>query len=94
MRLYRLTLDMPARNTQPRYNICPTTNIDAVIERDDKRESLPMRWGLIPSWWSKPLKQMKVATFNARGESVAEKPMFREAGAGAGIIEPITNAGG
>ena len=26
VRLYRLALDMPARNTQPRYNICPTTN--------------------------------------------------------------------
>jgi hypothetical protein len=28
----RLTLDAPARNTQARYNICPTTNIDVVIE--------------------------------------------------------------
>jgi putative SOS response-associated peptidase YedK len=35
VRLYRLTLDAPARNTQPRYNICPTTNIDTVIERDE-----------------------------------------------------------
>jgi SOS response associated peptidase (SRAP) len=70
VRLYRLTLDAPARNTQPRYNICPTTPIDAVIERGGKRELLPMRWGLIPSWWSKPLKEMKVATFNARAETV------------------------
>ena len=38
-----------------------------------------MRWGLIPGWWSKPLKEMKVATFNARAETVAEKPMFRDA---------------
>lgn len=37
-----------------------------------------MRWGLIPSWWSKPLKEMKAAPFNARAESVAEKPMFQE----------------
>jgi len=35
VRLYRLTLDAPARNTQPRYNICPTTNIDVVIEPDE-----------------------------------------------------------
>jgi len=27
-----------------------------------------MRWGLIPSWWSKPPKDMKLATFNARVE--------------------------
>jgi hypothetical protein len=38
MRLYRLTLDMPARNTQPRYNICRTTNIDVLIERDGNRD--------------------------------------------------------
>jgi putative SOS response-associated peptidase YedK len=60
--LYRLTLDAPARNTQPRYNVCPTTTIDAVVE-EGRRELLPMRWGLVPSWWSKPLKEMKVATF-------------------------------
>jgi putative SOS response-associated peptidase YedK len=51
VRLYRLTLDTPARNTQPRYNICPTTPIDVVIEGDGTRELLPMRWDLIPSWW-------------------------------------------
>ena len=79
VRLYRLPLDAPARNTQPRYNICPTTTIDAVVERDGKRALLPMRWGLVPSWWSKPLEEMKLATFNARAESVAEKPMFRSA---------------
>jgi putative SOS response-associated peptidase YedK len=48
--LYRLTLDAPARNTQPRYNICPTTLIDPVIENDRKRALVPMRWGLVPSW--------------------------------------------
>jgi hypothetical protein len=26
--VYRLTLDLPARNTRPRYNIWPTTTID------------------------------------------------------------------
>jgi putative SOS response-associated peptidase YedK len=59
----------------------PTTNIDAVIERDGRRELSTMRWGLIPSWWSKPLKEMKVATFNnnACAETVASKPVFRDA---------------
>jgi putative SOS response-associated peptidase YedK len=36
-----------------------------------------MRWGVIPSWWSKPAKEMKLATFNARVETIREKPMFR-----------------
>ena len=75
--LYRLT--SPASNLQPRYNICPTTTIDAVIERDGKRRLVPMRWGLVPAWWSKPLKELKLATFNARVETVAEKPFFRSA---------------
>jgi len=41
-------------------------------------ELVLMRWGLIPCWWKKPLKQLP-ATFNARAESVADKSMFRDA---------------
>jgi putative SOS response-associated peptidase YedK len=37
-----------------------------------------MRWGLIPTWWQKQAKEVP-ATFNARAETVAEKPMFRDA---------------
>src|SRR4051794_23265245 len=37
-----------------------------------------MRWGLVPSWWKKSLKELP-ATFNARAETVTEKPMFRDA---------------
>ncbi|MFO1125738.1 MAG: hypothetical protein U1E25_10915 [Methylocystis sp.] len=32
----------------------------------------------MPSWWKKPLSELP-ATFNARAETVAEKPMFRSA---------------
>jgi putative SOS response-associated peptidase YedK len=79
MRLYRLTLDQPARNTQARYNVCPTDPIDTVVERDGKRELVTMRWGLVPRWWSKTLKDVKMATFNARAETVETKPFFRDA---------------
>jgi putative SOS response-associated peptidase YedK len=75
--LYRLTA--PTSNLQPRYNICPTTKIDTVIDYDGKRELVPMRWGLVPSWWEKPLKELKLATFNARVETVTTKPFFRSA---------------
>ena len=37
-----------------------------------------MRWGLVPSWWKKTVKELP-STFNARAETVAEKPMFRAA---------------
>src|SRR5271169_5718777 len=36
-----------------------------------------MRWGLARSWWNKPLKELRLATFNARAETVAETPFFR-----------------
>ena len=38
-----------------------------------------MRWGLVPWWWSKPLKELRMATFNARAETVEAKPVFRDA---------------
>src|SRR5208283_5524221 len=79
VRLYRLTLDQPAQNTRARYNVCPTTAIDTIVARDAKRELVQMRWGLVPSWWSKPLKELRLATFNARAETVAQKPFFRAA---------------
>jgi hypothetical protein len=68
----------PERNLPARYNICPTDTIDVVVERGGKRDLVPMRWGLIPSWWKKSTKEMP-ATFNARAETVAFKPMFRDA---------------
>jgi putative SOS response-associated peptidase YedK len=66
------------KNLRPRYNIAPTTEVDVVVDRGQGREILSMRWGLVPAWWTKPLKAMP-ATFNARAETVASKPMFRDA---------------
>jgi putative SOS response-associated peptidase YedK len=34
--------------------------------------------GLVPRWWSKPLKELRAATFNARAETVETKPFFRD----------------
>ena len=77
--LYRLAVPLePERNLPARYNICPTDTIDAIIERSGKRDLVPMRWGLIPNWWKKTTKEIP-ATFNARAETVATKPMFRDA---------------
>ena len=77
-RLYRLT--SPASNVQPSYNVCPTDTVNVVTSSDDTRILQPMRWGLVPRWWSKPLKElMRLSTFNARVETVTTKPFFREA---------------
>ena len=74
--LYRLTMDAPPHNLRPRYNVCPTDPVDVVTA---ERRLVTMRWGLVPWWWSKPLKELRMATFNARAETVETKPVFRDA---------------
>jgi putative SOS response-associated peptidase YedK len=66
------------RNLAPRYNIAPTTQIEVIRRHDSGCELTPMRWGLVPLWWKKPLKELP-STFSARAETVAERPMFRSA---------------
>jgi len=78
VRLYRLTMDRPPHNMRPDFNVCPTDPVDVVVESEGHRELTQMRWGLVPYWWTKPLKEMRVATFNARVETVETKPFFRE----------------
>src|ERR1700704_1623627 len=51
-RLYRLT--SPASNVQPSYNVCPTDTVNVVTSLQDTRILQPMRWSLIPRWWSQP----------------------------------------
>lgn len=77
--LYTLHGGLLTSNVQPRYNVCPTTTIDTIVETNGQRQYVPMRWSLIPAWWSKPIKEMKMATFNVRAETVESKPMFRSA---------------
>src|SRR6516225_565700 len=77
--LYRLTMDAPPHNLQPRYNVCPTDPVDVVTATEGRRDLVTMRWGLVPWWWSKPLKELRMATFNARAEPVETKPVFRDA---------------
>jgi putative SOS response-associated peptidase YedK len=80
----------PPRNLQPHYNIAPTMTVDVIrLDESGRRELVPMRWGLIPALWPKSLKEIP-ATFNARAESVADKPMFRDAFRGQRCIIPAS----
>jgi putative SOS response-associated peptidase YedK len=78
--LYRLTLPAAIPNFQPSYNVCPTDPVDMVVGGKARRELISnVRWALVPYWWNKTLKEsMKLASFNARVETVATKPFFRE----------------
>lgn len=50
-----------------------------------------MRWGLVPNWWSKPLKEIKLATFNARAETVADKSQcFVRHSSGGRCLMPVS----
>lgn len=60
----------------PRFNIAPTQPVLAVREADGAREAAWLRWGLIPSWAGE-LPQ-GAGLFNARSETVTEKPSFRD----------------
>lgn len=59
-----------------RYNVAPTLDVYAVIERDQQRRLGTMRWGFVPHW-SKSLKGR--APINARIETVATSRMFATA---------------
>jgi putative SOS response-associated peptidase YedK len=76
--LYSLLTPAAIPNMQPSFNVCPTDPVDIVVANDGRRELQTVRWGLIPFWWSKPVKELRLATFNARVETVTTKPFFRE----------------
>ena len=60
----------------PRYNVAPGQRVAAVRSREGERRLSMLRWGLIPSWSRLPVARRPI---NARAETVAEKPMFRNA---------------
>ncbi len=62
----------------PRYNIPPGTDIPVIrLSPEGKRVLHLLHWGLVPHWAKDPSIGTKLN--NTRGESVAEKPSFREA---------------
>jgi putative SOS response-associated peptidase YedK len=61
----------------PRYNIAPTQGVPVVRQYADYQYRLDsLRWGLIPSWTKEALPAPPL--INARSETVAEKPTFRQ----------------
>jgi putative SOS response-associated peptidase YedK len=69
----------PAGRELARYNIAPTQEIAAVRWHPERqgRELAWLRWGLVPSWADDPAIGNQL--INARAETVATKPAFREA---------------
>lgn len=61
----------------PRFNICPTQPVAVTISAQGRRRLGPMRWGFIPRWYKTPGDGPLL--FNARSETLAQKPAFAEA---------------
>ena len=61
----------------PNYNICPTNSVHTVTAGESNRRLEPMRWGFIPTWYKKP--NGGPLLINARAETIAEKPAFKDA---------------
>src|SRR4030088_172394 len=64
-------------NFPPRHNIAPTQPIPVVILENGARHFRLMRWGLLPAW-VKGIGKFTLL-FNARAETVREKPAFKNA---------------
>ncbi|CAN5256110.1 SOS response-associated peptidase [soil metagenome] len=70
---------------EPDYNVAPTKEVYAVVERPPSKESAEpperqlrvLTWGLVPSWAKDP--RIGNRMINARMETVAEKPAYRKA---------------
>ena len=59
------------------WNIAPTKQVAIVVERERRRVLTSARWGLVPSWAADPTIGSRL--INARLETIAEKPAFRDA---------------
>lgn len=81
-----------AREVMASWNVAPTDGARIIVDRapraegdatDDgervRREMHLARWGLVPSWAKDPAVGSRM--FNARSESLAEKPAFKKAAA-------------
>lgn len=58
-------------------DIRPTTEISTIVARGSDRVLHPMRWGFVPDWYAGP--DDGPLLINARAETIATKPAFREA---------------
>ena len=69
-------VEAPDGTPPPRYNIAPTQQVPLIRIAGNGARIDAARWGLLPTWKK---DETGAPLFNARGETVAEKPSFRSA---------------
>lgn len=67
---------MLADADRPRFNIAPMQKVPVVMREEGQSVVRDCQWGLVPSWAKDPEEGNRM--INARAESVAVKPSFRE----------------
>lgn len=79
VRLYRLTRTESPDGWEVRYNLAPSqmAPVARISGNVVLRELVMLKWGLVPRWAKDP--EVGFSTINARAETVASKPTFREA---------------
>jgi putative SOS response-associated peptidase YedK len=76
-------IEVPEELISPRWNVAPTDGVLAVATRaqrdsgEQRRRLTDYRWGLVPSWSKDPGSGARA--FNARAETLLERPAFRTA---------------
>ena len=60
-----------------RYNVAPGDDVLAVVRSGAFAEGALLRWGLVPHWATDP-REIGVKTINARAETIAGRPAFRD----------------
>lgn len=70
-------LDELVAAPEPRYNLTPGQAVAAVREHDGRRRLDVLQWGLVPFWAKDATIGRRL--INARLDSIAAKPAFREA---------------
>ena len=61
---------------EERYNIAPSQDVPVIRQQDNARTLARLHWGLVPHWAKD--KKIGYKMINARAETVASKPSFRE----------------
>lgn len=83
-----IELSLPGEPITPAYNIAPSQPCWVLRPEGDALHALRMRWGLLPGWAKDP--KVGYSTFNARAESMAEKPAFRSAFRARRCLVPVS----
>ena len=89
----RFDVAIPVADWAPRYNIAPSQPVCAIL---DGNAAAMLRWGLIPTSTPPGLRPGRIAPahgrewINARVETVASKPAFREAYASRRCLVPAS----